>query len=259
VTFLDEMIAEIHDDASDKQLREIRRSHRRIYRRAVWRAVIFWTVLNFLAAAVLGWVISAWLTSAHAATPAKRVQAAQVPPQWRIAIERQGARYFGLKAQPARMAAQIHQESAWKPRAASAFAQGLTQFTPATARWVPSICPEIGPPDVWNPTWAIGAQHCYMAWLHRRVPPLPGDFELTDCDRWAFALRAYNGGEGWLLRERRAARKAGANANAWRAVEPFRARAGWAHTENIEYPQRILLRIEPAYLAAGWPGGPACR
>ena len=195
-------------------------------------------------------------SAAHAAGP---VRAAEVPATWRIAIERQGQRYFGLRAQPARMAAQIQQESAWRPNAASPYAQGLTQFTPATARWVPSICPEIGPPDVWDPFWAIGAQHCYMAWLHRRVPKLAQTAAPGDCDRWAFALRAYNGGEGWLLRERRQAQAAGRNANAWREVEGFRSRAAWAHRENIEYPQRILLRIEPAYLAAGWQGGPPCR
>jgi soluble lytic murein transglycosylase-like protein len=196
--------------------------------------------------------------AAHAASgqrTAVRVPDASVT--YRLQIERASARWFGLQAQPARMAAQIHQESAWNPRAASPFAQGLTQFTPATARWLPEVCPEIGPPDVWSPRWSIDAQHCYMAWLYQRVRPMRG--ALGTCDRWAYALRAYNGGEGWLQRERALAARAGRNADAWREVEGFRSRARWAHTENIEYPQRILLRIEPAYLAAGWPGGPACR
>lgn len=197
-----------------------------------------------------------FVAPAHAADT-RPVRVPEVSPAMRLQIERDSARYFGLRAQPARMAAQIHQESAWNPRAASPYAQGLTQFTPATARWLPDVCPEVGPPDVWSPRWSIAAQHCYMAWLYNRVRPMRG--ALGDCDRWAYALRAYNGGEGWLQRERALAARAGRNADAWREVEGFRSRARWAHTENIEYPQRILLRIEPAYLAAGWPGGPACR
>lgn len=202
-------------------------------------------------------LVSVFVPGAKAAEPARRVVAAEVPTAWRIAIERDAAQYFGLQAQPARMAAQLHQESAWRPRAESPFAQGLAQFTPATARWLPTVCPEIGAPDVWSPRWSIAAQSCYMAWLYRRAPAMGAG--LRDCDRWAYALRAYNGGEGWLLRERRLAQRAGAEPDRWRAVEPYRVRARWAHTENTEYPQRILLRIEPAYLRAGWTGGPACR
>lgn len=207
-----------------------------------------------IVAAIL--VIFAFAPTAQSAEP--RVRVPEVSPLYRVQIERDSARYFGLQAQPARLAAQLHQESAWKPRAQSPYAMGLAQFTPATAKWLPSVCPDVGPPDVWSPTWSIAAQSCYMAWLYRRATPI-GDGAMTRCDRWAFALRAYNGGEGWLKRERALAARAGRNPNAWREVEGFRSRARWAHTENTEYPQRILLRIEPAYLAAGWPGGPSCR
>jgi len=44
----------------------------------------------------------------------------------------------------------------------------------------------------------------------------------------------------------------------WRAVEAYRVRAAWAHRENTAYPRRILLRLEPAYLAAGWTGEAVC-
>ena len=194
---------------------------------------------------------------AHAAGRASKVSVPDLSPLYRLQVEHDAARFFGLHAQPARLAAQVHQESGWNPRAQSPYAMGLTQFTPSTAKWLPSICPEVGAPDVWNPRWSISAQHCYMAWLFHRAQPIRAK-PMTTCDRWAFALRAYNGGEGWLKRERELSARNGANPNAWREVEGFRSRAGWAHKENIEYPQRILLRIEPAYLAAGWPGGPAC-
>lgn len=189
-----------------------------------------------------------------------RVQT-QVPPvatRYRLAIEREAARHFGLDAPAARLAAQVQQESAWNPRAASPYAQGLTQFTPGTAAWLPTVCPDVGAPDPWDPQWSLRAQACYMAWLYRRVPVYRYAGPMSACTQWNYAFRAYNGGEGALQRERLAAQRGGADANDWQAVEPFRARAKWAHKENIGYPRRILLVIEPAYLAAGWPGRAVC-
>lgn len=194
---------------------------------------------------------------AHASTPSV-VRIPEVSTLYRLRIEREAGRNFGLDAPVARLAAQIHQESGWRSDAASAYAHGLAQFTPQTAAWLPTVCPAVGEPDPWDPDWSLRAQACYMAWLHRRVPTLPGS-ALTPCSRWSFALRAYNGGEGWLLKERRVAAKSGRDANAWQAVELFRVRAIWAHRENIGYPRRILLTLEPAYIAAGWSGVAACR
>ncbi|WP_368565516.1 transglycosylase SLT domain-containing protein [Pseudoxanthomonas sp. UTMC 1351] len=176
---------------------------------------------------------------------------------YRLRLEREAARNFGLDAPVARLAAQIHQESGWRSDAASPYANGMAQFTPATAKWLPSVCPAVGVADPWDPDWSLRAIACYDAWLHARVTQLPGS-TLSACSRWAYTLRAYNGGEGWLMKERRKAAAAGVDGNAWRAVEPYRVRAGWAHTENTDYPRRILLRLEPAYRAAGWPGSAAC-
>lgn len=187
-----------------------------------------------------------------------QVRVPVVATTYRLAIERESARYFGLQAQPARLAAQIHQESGWNPRAASAYAQGLTQFTPATAAWLPTVCPAVGEPDPWDPQWSLRAQACYMAWLHNRVTPYRYAGAMTECTRWVYAFRAYNGGEGMLNRERLAAQRAGADANDWKAVEGYRVRAAWAHKENIGYPRRILLVLEPAYLNAGWSGKAVC-
>lgn len=181
--------------------------------------------------------------------------------RYRLQVQRVAGDYWGLDASPARLAAQIHQESAWRPDARSRFADGLAQFTPSTAKWLPAICPEVGPPDPWSPQWSIHAAACYDAWLYRRVRPLPGAAAgvLSDCSRWAYVLRSYNGGEGWLLRERRAAAAQGRDPNDWRAIEAIRVRAECAHRENTDYPRRILLTLEPAYLRAGWPGQAVCR
>lgn len=215
-------------------------------------------VLLALEIALVVALVALAVASVMPAQAQTRVRVPEVSPVWRIQVERESARYFGLQSQPARMAAQIHQESHWRPQARSPYAMGLTQFTPATAKWLPQVCPDVGPPDVWSPSWSISAHACYMAWLHKRVPRFRYAGPLSDCSRWAFAQRAYNGGEGWLQRERLLAQSRGADANDWQAVSPHRIRASWAWKENTEYPHRILLLVEPAYLAAGWPGGPAC-
>lgn len=191
-------------------------------------------------------------------TAAPKVRIPEVAVTFRLAIQREAVRNFGLDPPVARLAAQIHQESSWNARAASPYAQGLTQFTPSTAKWLPTVCPAVGAPDVWDPNWALRAQACYMAWLHDRVKPYQHAGAMTECTRWNFALRAYNGGEGMLNRERIATQRAGFDANDWRFVENTRVRAVWAHKENVGYPRRIMLRIEPAYAAAGWVGQAVC-
>lgn len=193
---------------------------------------------------------------AYAAQPAVRVP--EVATLYRLKIEREAARNFGLDAPAARLAAQIHEESGWRPRAASAYANGLAQFTPATAAWLPTVCPAVGTPDPWDPDWSLRAQACYMAWLHDRILAFRYAGKMDECTHWNLALRGYNGGLGWLNKERLATQRAGDDANDWRDIERHRVRAGWAHRENIDYPRRILLRIEPAYIAAGWPGHSVC-
>jgi membrane-bound lytic murein transglycosylase MltF len=70
----------------------------------------------------------------------------------------------------------------------------------------------------------------------------------------AFALSAYNGGLGWVQRDRRTARAAGADPDRWwAAVERYNAgRNAASFAENRGYPKRILTRNEPLYIGAGW-------
>lgn len=205
-----------------------------------------------------GWLIAGiflalWLLASCSPAQARTVRAVEVPTVWRLAIEREAARYWGIHAAPARLAAQIHQESAWRPEAQSPFAQGLSQFTPSTAEWIATVDPDLGPTDPWDPLWAIRAQARYMSWLYYR------NKAATECDRWAFALSSYNGGESWLRRDQKRASAQGADSARWFGhVERFTGRAGWARKENRGYVRRILLMIEPAYRAAGWAGSPVC-
>lgn len=164
-------------------------------------------------------------------------------------------RVFGPSAPVSTLAGQIHQESAWQTHARSPVgAQGLAQFMPSTAadmaKNFPASC---APANPYSPPWAFGCRDRYMAGLLRSVrrPVPPGD-TVAECSAWAFALRAYNGGLGWINRDRRAAMAAGVDADDWRAVRPFNAgRSAANHRENREYPERIY-RLGARYAAAGW-------
>lgn len=172
---------------------------------------------------------------------------------YRRTLEREAAARFGLDAPVARLGAQIHQESAWVPTAESPFAQGLAQFTPPTARWLPDICPDVGTPDPWDPNWSIRAMVCYDHYLHQNV------VGRTPCDRWSFVLSAYNGGLGWVFADKRQASSVGLDSARWfDQVELTTSRTPSARDENRAYVRRILKVLEPAYLSAGWAGTAAC-
>ncbi len=201
-------------------------------------------------------LFAAWASNADAQ---QRVAIPEASALYRHRVEQVAADVWGVNASPARLAAQLHQESAWRIRAKSPVgAQGMAQFMPGTAKWIAEQFPaELGAFDPWDPMQAIKAAAIYDKWLLDRVQPI-GHTRLTECTRWNFALRGYNGGEQWLLRERGLTVAGRANANDWRDVERFRARGSEPHKENVGYPRRILLVLEPAYIAAGWPGTAVC-
>jgi soluble lytic murein transglycosylase-like protein len=159
---------------------------------------------------------------------------------------------WGLDAPIATFAAQIHQESAWQPTATSwVGAQGLAQFMPATAAWIINVFPELKNVDPYNPSWSMRAMVRYDQWLHAR---LKAD---TLCDKWAMVLSAYNGGLGWVLRDKTLA---AANGDSrwlwWDNIERHNAgRSAANFSENRDYPRRILAQHEPQYIAAGWGRG----
>lgn len=188
---------------------------------------------------------------------APAAEAISIPPTsylYRVKLEREVIARFGDGRAVARIAGQVHQESRWRADARSPYAEGMAQFTPATAAWLESVCPEIGPPDPWDPHWSVRAVVCYDHYLHARVAGA------TECDVWAFALSAYNGGLRWVQRDKARASASGADPARWfDHVERFTPRAAWAKKENRAYVRRILTVTEPAYLAAGWIGEAVCR
>jgi soluble lytic murein transglycosylase-like protein len=224
--------------------------------RRIVRAMTFFAIgvaLAFVAAIVAG-------TSAEARAEAPPSSASKAPVRippvaalYRLKLEREVARVWGLDAPIAGIAAQIHQESRWRADAASPFAQGLMQFTPATAEWMGTLHDECYPVDTWDPDWSMRCGVRYDRWLYERAP---GE---TECDRWAFTLADYNGGTRWRLRDQRLARAAGVDDDRWFGhVESFRSRGAPAHAENRGYVSRILLVLWPTYHRAGWPGAPVC-
>lgn len=202
------------------------------------------------------------LAIAHASgiapTLAEQIAAVRVPDEsalYRRDVEQAASEVWGIDASPARLAAQIHQESSWRPGARSGVgAQGLAQFMPQTAHWIAQEFPnQLGDFDPWDPRQAALAAAVYDDWLLKRQAGL------TACSNWAFALSAYNGGETRLQAEQAKAYSYGANPRTWfGGVDRYRDRSLAAYRQNRGYVRSILLVLEPAYIDAGWSGKAVC-
>lgn len=214
------------------------------------------TLRGLLALVSSGWacfaaliVLVLWVAScqpAHADIP----RAAE---QHHRTLIRAAHSHWGLDAPVATMAAQVHQESRWRSDARSPVgAEGLAQFMPTTSDWFAELYPaHLGNRQPYNPGWALRALVLYDRWLYVRLAAV------DDCNRWAMVLASYNGGLGWVLRDKRAASAEGADKLRWfNAVERHNAgRSKSAFAENRHYPRLILLRWEPLYERAGWGRG----
>lgn len=181
-----------------------------------------------------------------------KADAASIPKaaeQHRATLIRTAHAVWGLDAPVAVFAGQIHAESRWNPNAKSPVgAQGLAQFMPATAAWLPTVAPETGKPMPYNPGWAIRALVTYDLWLWKRVAAA------NDYERMAFTLSAYNGGLGWVNRDKRLAESKGLNPRRWfghvATVNAGRSAANFR--ENRNYPDFILNDYQFRYSGAGW-------
>lgn len=171
--------------------------------------------------------------------------------QYQRELTRNSRAIFGIDAPVSLFAAQIHQESRWQVNAKSwAGAQGLAQFMPSTAEWMTEIYPQsLGDNQPFNPSWSLRALVQYDYWLYKRITNTA-----SDCDRWAFTLSAYNGGLGWVNRDRNQASSLSQNsAYYWDVVEAINAGRSVANfKENRGYPKQIIYRWQPLYIADGW-------
>lgn len=205
----------------------------------------WWQLAGNLVFAWLLWC-GGFFSQANAASP---------PPaalKYRSDVIRSARVDWGLNAPVADFAAQLQQESGWNPAARSPVgAQGLAQFMPSTADWIAGLMPHLASREPYNPGWAIRALVSYDRWLWQRLAVPDG------CERMAMTLSAYNGGLGWVNRDRRLARTRGLDDARWfgavEVVNAGRSTASWR--ENRHYPQRILRELAPRYLS--W-GGASC-
>lgn len=160
---------------------------------------------------------------------------------------------WGVDAPVATFAAQVHQESLWRSDALSPVgAQGIAQFMPATSNWIATVYPQVlGDPQPFNVGWALRAMVIYDLSLYKQ------NQASNACEQWAMTLAAYNGGQGWVDRDRKLALAKGADELAWfNSIERFNSgRSTSNFNENRHYPRAILLEWEPIYEANNWGAG----
>jgi len=164
--------------------------------------------------------------------------------------------FWGLDAPISLFAGLIHQESRWNPKARSpAKAEGLAQFMPATCRWLPEVESGLAACNAFDPHWSLEAMVRYNRRQYRAIR-----HTANDCERWAMTLSAYNGGLGWVNRDRRLCKRhTGCDPAYWfDHTEHHTRRAGWAKRENRHYPEVIIYRWQPLYYAAQWGGPVIC-
>lgn len=108
------------------------------------------------------------------------------------------------------------------------------------------------PANPFSPRWAFA---CRDRYLRAQIVAVRNE-ETRECDEWALGLKAYNGGLGWVRRDRKRALESGDDPNDWRRVNLYNAgRKESAHRENREYPERIF-KLERLY--AEWGRGLVC-
>lgn len=200
--------------------------------------------------------LAAWL--AIPAQAAERIPAAANA--YRGILVREARHAWGLNANVALFAAQIHQESAWNKDAQSHVgARGLTQFMPATAADMNRLHRnDLGELEIYSPLWAIRAMVLYDKAIWNGIRPRTSE-AIDACSRYAMMLSGYNGGSGWVERDRTLTAKKGGNPDVWFGnVESNSTRAKWAFKENRGYPKRIIYRNLPIYLRNGWAGEQPC-
>lgn len=156
---------------------------------------------------------------------------------------------WGFSAPIAAFAGQIQQESRWNPNAHSAFAAGLTQFTPGTATWIAGLySAKLGTANIYNPQWAIRAQMLYMKRLWDGVSRFN-----NDCSRIQFAFSDYNGGTGWRMKRQARSPQPGNYAVTSRINPGIRPQF---QIENQSYPFKIIFQHQKLY--ASWGGKMMC-
>lgn len=146
------------------------------------------------------------------------------------------------------IAGQIEAESLWKEKAtrkepSGVISYGLMQVLDITFNEMKSKHPTLldaEATDMLKAKWGIRAGILY----DKKMWGLSSFAEGIQ-DRWAFALASYNGGFGWIQRDRKLAGQNGVDKNIWFcSVERFSKRSPWAFKINRDYPVKIFRYAE---------------
>lgn len=173
--------------------------------------------------------------------------------KWKRLLTQHATYQIGLNAPTSLFGAMIYKESTCDPRARNRWsgAAGLGQFMPITRQHVGQLEKALRGFDPYDPNQSLLAIIVYYQWLDTQVPvPDP-------CANAAMILAAYNGGIGWLGRDRRTCGKlAGCDKNQWFGnVENHSSRGRRAFNENRNYVRTVALELQPRFHEYGW-GGP---
>jgi soluble lytic murein transglycosylase-like protein len=170
--------------------------------------------------------------------------AADASAPYRATLIREAQAVYGPDAPAPMFAGQIQQESSWRPNV-TAFdnGRGLAQFMDGTTKQITALFPELGPPDPYDPRWAIRAMVRYDGWIYRRIAG--GDA----CQKWAAVLKGYNAGPGYVLQ----AQAKSPNPAVWFGITEYvQTRQSPANFEYSRmYPRKILFVHQPKFAAMG--------
>lgn len=163
--------------------------------------------------------------------------------KYRSVLVREAQLVQGLEAPIPMYAAQIEQESGWRPGVTAwDNGRGLAQFMDATTDTVTRLYPELGKGDPYDPVWAIRAMVRYDKWIYNRVKGV------DECQRFAAVLKSYNAGLGYVQQQQRVS----PDPQVWFDVTehiPTKQSATNQHYSRM-YPRWILFKRQPTY--AGW-------
>lgn len=141
---------------------------------------------------------------------------------------------------PSRTWAQIEQESSCRARVKSwDNGIGLAQFTgKKNTEWIArTYCSDLGMPKPELAEWSVKCMDRYMLSFKNKG--------LTICQGWRFDEAAYNGGQGWLNKEKKAASKEGEDPRNYWSVRTFCDTTGRSSKScgwNREYTEHIDRR-----------------
>ena len=172
---------------------------------------------------------------------------AQIPAaaqRYRADLTREAQFIFGLAAPVPTLAAQIEQESGWKPGVTAwDNGRGLAQFMDPTADWASQRFADLGPAQPYNPKWAMRA---LVRLDNYNVSLVKGD---SPCEEWGAALKAYNAGLGYVKRSQARSEHPGTWFGATEKINAGQSAKNFEYSR--QYPRWIMLKRQAKYMPWG--------